>query len=347
MPMAGVAGVKVAPEERGRGVGGAMMAWLLGEIARQGYPVSALYPTTAQVYRSAGWEFAGGKYETVLPARSLASLVAADEVAAAAGAARTRAAQAAPAFGPKLRRATAADAEMIIDVKGRVHAELRDCGPNTRGPASLRRWLDDEDHFAYLAEDGFLGYRWADDLDEVEVEELVAGSAETARAFWQILASHGTVAERIRACLGPDDPVSWLITEPAASLHRRESWMLRLVDAPAAIAARGYPPAVRLSTLLDLADPVLPANAGRWALEISDGAGRLARADPGDLQGGNGFAPDSAAILRLGPRGLAAMFAGVPLATLRLAGLANGGDPAADANLDSAFAGRAFMIDYF
>ena len=85
MPMAGVAGVKVAPEERGRGVGSMMMARLLEEIAARGYLVSALYPTTAQVYRSAGWEFAGAKYETVLPARSLASLVAPDEVAMTAG----------------------------------------------------------------------------------------------------------------------------------------------------------------------------------------------------------------------------------------------------------------------
>ena len=175
----------------------------------------------------------------------------------------------------------------------------------------------------------------------------MAGSAPTARAFWQILASHGTVADRVRACLGPDDPVSWLIREPSASLQRQESWMLRLVDAPAAIAARGYPPAVSLSVLLDIADPAMPGNAGRWALEVSGGTGRLARAEAHDLQGGNGAAPDAAPVLRLGPRGLAAMFAGVPLATLRLSGLAVGGDAVADAALDSAFAGRAFMIDYF
>ncbi|MGO8956509.1 MAG: enhanced intracellular survival protein Eis [Streptosporangiaceae bacterium] len=344
MPMAGVAGVKVAPEERGRGVGSAMMARLLAEIAAGGYPVSALYPTTAQVYRSAGWEFAGAKYEAVLPAWSLASLAAPDEAAARAGGAVVAVG---PAPAPKLRRATAADAEAIIDVKGRVHAELRDCGPNTREPASLHRLLADEDHFAYLAEDGFLGYRWADDGDEIEVEELVAASAPTARAFWQILASHGAVAGRVRACLGPDDPVSWLTKEPAAALHRRASWMFRLVDAPAAIAARGYPPSVSLSALLDITDPALPGNAGRWVLVVSDGAGRLARAAADGIQEGNGVARGAGQVLRLGPRGFAAMYAGVPLATLRLAGLADGGDPAADASLDSAFAGRAFMIDYF
>ncbi len=333
MTMAGVAGVKVAPEERGRGVGKAMMTGLLREIAARGYLVSTLYPTTAQVYRSAGWEFAGAKYETVLPARSLSSLVPADDIVLTAAA-------------PKLRRATAADAETIIEVKGRVHAELRQCGPNTAQPPSLRRWLDSEDHFAYLAEDGFLGYHWADD-GEIEVDELVAGSAPTARAFWQIIASHATVAERVRACLGPDDPVSWLIREPSAALQRGERWMLRLVDAPAAIAARGYPASVSLSVVLDVADPALPANAGRWALAVTGGTGTLARLDAASLQDGNGVASEADPVLRLGPRGFAAMYAGLPMATLRQAGLAEGGDPADDAALDSAFAGHAFMLDYF
>ena len=62
MPMAAVGGVKVAPEGRGRGVGRALMTALLREIAARGFPVSALYPATAPLYRSLGWEIAGGLY---------------------------------------------------------------------------------------------------------------------------------------------------------------------------------------------------------------------------------------------------------------------------------------------
>ena len=51
LPMAGVAGVKVAPEARGRGVGKALMAELTGLIAGRGYPVSVLYPATTPLYR--------------------------------------------------------------------------------------------------------------------------------------------------------------------------------------------------------------------------------------------------------------------------------------------------------
>src|SRR5712691_10264104 len=63
LPMAGVATVKVAPEDRGRGVGKALMTELLAVIAARGYPVSALFPATAPLYRSLGWEVAGGLYE--------------------------------------------------------------------------------------------------------------------------------------------------------------------------------------------------------------------------------------------------------------------------------------------
>jgi Sterol carrier protein domain len=80
---------------------------------------------------------------------------------------------------------------------------------------------------------------------------------------------------------------------------------------------------------------VLPANAGRWRLEVADGRGSLQPADS---------RPATAAI-RLGARGFAALFAGAGTGPLRLAGLATGGDPAADDALDTAFTGQAFLLD--
>jgi predicted acetyltransferase len=324
MPMAGVAGVKVAPEERGRGLGTAMMARLLADIADRGYPVSVLYPATAPLYRAFGWEIAGGKYETLMPARSLTTLIGRDEAVPfderAAG---------------SLRRATPDDGAAIVDVKSLVHAELRHCGPNTREPWELRDWLDDAEHFAYLADDGFLSYRWAGGHGEIAVEELIAASAATARALWQILASHASMADTVRACLAPDDPVNRLTREPDVELRRTAAWMLRIVDAPAAISARGFPAGVSVSVRLDLADSVLPPNTGRWRLEVADGCGSLRRAND----------EPAAAAIQFGARGFAALFAGARIGPLRLAGLASGGDPAVDDALEAAFCGQAFLID--
>jgi predicted acetyltransferase len=330
MSMAGVGGVKVAPEERGRGIGSAMMARLLGDIADRGYLVSALYPATAPLYRSFGWEIAGAAYETVLPARSLGALLPAVTEPALAAADTTATSPAAA-----LRRATPADAAAVVAVKDLVHATLRHCGPNTRDPRDLPDWLDDPDNLAYLAADGFLCYRWADGTDEIEIEELIAVSAATARAFWQIIGSHATMASRVRAWLAPDDAVQWLTREPDAMTCRAKSWMLRVLDAPAAIAARGYPAGVAVSAQLDITDSNCPANSGRWRLEIAGGAGNLERADR----------DTSVNPLRLGARGLAAVFGGAGIGALRLAGLVAGGDPAVDDALDCVFSGPAFLID--
>jgi predicted acetyltransferase len=330
MPMAGVAGVKVAPEERGRGVATAMMAALLEQIGERGFPVSVLFPTTSPLYRGAGWEIAGGRYETVLPARSLVALASPDWPA-------TSGTGPAPEEPLNLRRATPADAAAIAEIESQVHERLRVCGPNTREVWMLRDWLDDVDCFAYMADDGFLSYRWVDGTHELEVDELVAGSAGTARAFWQILASHATTASRITACLAPDDPVMWLTRDPAAETRLAHTWMLRVVDAPAAVAARGYPAGAVVSVRLDITDAARPANSGHWALEVSGGMGSLTR-----LADGPG-----AAAFSIGARGFAALFAGVPVRSLRLAGLVAGGDAAADDVLSSAFGGPAYMIDRF
>jgi predicted acetyltransferase len=111
--------------------------------------------------------------------------------------------------------------------------------------------------------------------------------------------------------------------------------MLRVVDAPAAIAARGFPAATSLTVPLRITDETRPANSGRWRLTVAGGAGTL---DP--------LGPDAPAVT-LGARGLAALYAGTPLVTLRQAGLAAGGTAADDAALDAAFAATPYMLDAF
>ncbi len=343
LPMAGVAGVKVAPEERGRGVGRVLMSRLLGLIAERGYPLSVLYPATTGIYRALGWELAGGQYQVEVPARSLRSLQPPDvpggpDGAGGAGAGGGAAGQSAPA----IRRGGPADAARMIAMMGELHASGRDCGPVTFDVESFAHSLDDEDIYCFLAADGLLAYQWNRADNEVLVYGLQAASAPATRVLWAIVASHGTMARTVRAIARPADPITWLVREPDVRLSRREMWMLRLVDAPAAMAGRGFPDGASLAVRLAVQDADRPANAGQWLLQVSGGKGDLARADVRAGRPGRAARP-----LRLGPRGLAALYAGTPLAALRCAGLAADGDPAADAALDEAFAGTAFMYDYF
>jgi predicted acetyltransferase len=331
VPCAGIASVKVAPELRGRGVGRRLMTAVLATVAERGYPLSALFPATMPVYRSLGWELAGGKYQATIPARSLWTLVAPDKDAGSAG-----------SGGAGVRRAGAEDAARIIGIIGRAHRAARDAGALTWDEGPFRQWLGRADLYSYLAGDeGFAAYRWGGDgpHGQLFVERVHAVTPEALRALWGVIASHSSVTRTVTALTAPDDPFWWLTTERDATISRRSMWMLRVVDGPAAIAARGFPAAAAVAVRLEINDRARPVNSGPWQLEVADGQGALTQAASSPARG--------ATPLTLGARGLGALYAGTPVATLRLAGLAAGGTPDADAALDAAFAGRPYMVDDF
>ncbi len=336
---AGVAAVKVAPEYRGRGIGRRLMTELLDLIAARGYPLSALYPATMPIYRSLGWELAGAKHRFTIPARALLTLREPDEAARGGGAGHRDVA---------IRRAAPADAARVIGIIGDSHRAARDCGPVTWDEGPAAEWLGRAGRYTYIAgdaagvagavdaaDDGFAAYEW--DGGDLWVERVHARSPQTLRALWSVIASHCSNADNVTGITGPSDPFWWLTKERDATITRRAMWMLRVVDLPAAIAARGFPAAVSLSVPLQVSDRARPGNAGGWQLTVTDGTGTL-------IQNGGVPSPDP---LQLGPRGVAALYAGTPLATLRLAGLASGGSQEADAALDAAFAANPYMLDEF
>ncbi|MDQ2810733.1 MAG: GNAT family N-acetyltransferase [Actinomycetota bacterium] len=336
VPMAGVASVRVAPEDRGRGIGRQLMTALLAQVAAAGYPLSVLYPATMPLYRSLGWEIAGGRYTAVIPGRSLYGLVPPDP-----GVAQTE-----PGL-PVLRRAGPGDVEAALAVIGRVHEAARGCGPITWDAATMGRWLADPDIYAYLCDDGFLVYHWDHGNTDLTVEGAEALSPATVRAFWTHLGGYGSIAKKVYARVGPADAFWWLSRERDAGLEHRWMWMLRVIDAPAAIAGRGFPAAVSVTVPLLIADQARPHNSGRWELTVAGGEGSLTSVP---AAAGGQIAPSRPAAqapLSLGARGLAALYAGTPLVTLRQAGLVSGGSPDDDAALDAAFAASAYMLDDF
>ena len=335
--MAGVGGVKVAPEARGRGIGRALMTELLGVLARSGFALSVLFPATLRIYRSLGWELAGSRYRLKVPVRSLGSLSPPDpEVPELPGEAERQV---------RTRRAGPADADEVIAVLRAVYAAARECGPTVRDPEGFRRLLGQPDLFAYLAPDGFLAYGWrGGGHDEIMVRALGAGSADTARALWGIVASHTSVTRVVHAISGPADPVGWLLGERDVSLSRDEQWMLRVLDPAAAVEARGFPAPADAAVPLRLADPDLPGNAGLYVLEVADGRGTLSHSDGSTAPAAHSRDGEP---VGFGPRGFAALYSGVPMATLRASGLAAGGGPRSDAVLDALFTAQPYMLDRF
>lgn len=312
VPMGGVAGVVVAPEWRGRGVSRLLMTATLRRGVDLGDALSVLFPAALPPYRTLGWELAGAVSRTSLSVDGLRRLGA-------------------PTVA--VRRAGLADVEEVVALLARTDARTRASGPLSLTADGVRELIADSDNFCYLADDGFLVYAW-DDKD-LRVERLVAESAETTRSLWALAGSGASWVRSAYTYLPAHDPIHWFLADKATLDVQEDRWMLRVLDARKAVAERGFPTGVSIDVPLTLHDPVLPGCTGTFDLEVRDGSGGLCERD------------DAAGATRLGPNGLAALYAGTPLSTLRGAGLARGGNDHDDALLDSAFASRCYLIDSF
>ena len=72
-----------------------------------------------------------------------------------------------------------------------------------------------------------------------------------------------------------------LLPEPTATIVKQTTWMLRIIDLPAALTQRGYPLGIEAELHLDVQDDLLVANKGKFCLQVSQGKGKVS-------QGGNG-----------------------------------------------------------
>lgn len=310
VPMSGIGGVAVAPEERSRGVGSLLMRAVVDRVRELGDAVSALYPATVPVYRRLGWEYAGAQHRVSIPTEALRGLRGGDA---------------------RVVPATPDDVPAVAAAVRAVHGRDGASGPLAHTDEETRHLLENAEAFSYRCDDGFCSYRWQG--DDLLVSELTAGSTASARALWSVVGSGSSTAGTVHAYVSPRDPLPLLLDAPVQTEVRAERWMLRLLDVGAAIAARGFPAGVGCEVALTVEDAQLAQNSGEWLLKVEAGRGEL-------VAGGSGG-------VRLDARGIAVMYAGVPLSALRIAGLATGGRTQDDAAVDAAFAGVPYLLDYF
>jgi predicted acetyltransferase len=319
VPMGGIAGVAVHPDARGQGQASTLMRELLPVMRAAGQPISVLFPTGVGVYRPVGWEVDGSLDDTRIPTRDLRPARAPVDVRV-----RTAAVEDVPAIR---------DLYVGLGVNGLLTRE----GPEF--PEGAEAVLDHD--VVALAEDaagaavGYASYARGNGYregSELRVWELVNRTGPAAAALLQSLASWSTVASTV-LWRGPTAELTGHVAGPVPPPVRRQPWMLRIVDAPAAVAQRGFPSATSVDTAFLLDDPDIPEHAGAWRLSVDAGEGALERMEAGsDLP-------------RLHIRGLALLYAGtadVP-ALLRL-GLLDRPAP----GLDLPFAGHEpRILDYF
>jgi predicted acetyltransferase len=318
VPMLGLAGVAVPPEARGQRVALTLVSEALREARRSGVMLSTLYPATISLYRAAGYELAGCRFRFHADCKDLPivrsdlkvlPITPEDGVAVEglyAEVARTR-----PGY---------------LDRGGYVWRRVRESwnGPNAgysvHGAGGLEGYV-------YLSQDGPRFEK------KLIVHDLVATTARAAERLLALLADHRSTMPTVSFHGTHADALLFALPERAFRAELAESYMLRIVHAEHALAARGYP---ELSTTVDLelTDRVLPENSGRLRLEVSAGRAAVSRAGTGAV--------------RLSERALAALYSGFlsPFELARTHELA--GDAVSLGRLAALFAGPPPSIaDHF
>ena len=321
VPASGIAGVAVAPDARGGGLSRAVLTRLLAEARERGAVISTLFPTTPVPYRRLGWEEVGALVYTALPTMLLDPLR--------------------PPAGITTRAATVDDLPAMREIYtsvARAGTGMMDhTGPLWDGTDLLADWNGTT---VAVGADGVLGYAgWDrgpgyDSSGRIEVGDLMALTADAATALLAMLGSWGSVAPTLVFRQAQADPLPLLTPLGVQGrVERRQPWMLRLVDAAGAIAARGWSAYLTGTVDIQLTDPECPWNSGPHRLSLDAGDGR--------------WEPGGTGRVEFTSRGLAAWYAGTSPSVLRRAGLLDGPSDD-DAFLAVATAGpEPCLLDYF
>ena len=256
---AAVTAVAVVPTHRRRGLLTAMMRRQLDDVRERGEPLAALWASEGTIYGRFG--YGTGATEARLVARRPAARLATPPEAGTpltAGPAGDHV-EAMRAVYERVRPARPG----MLDRPGPWWQErLHDAEPDRRGAQPLR---------AVVCGDGYALYavRPRDDDDgpagELVVRELAAATPAARAALWAFLLDQD-LTSTITWKRAPEDEPLWLMLADPRALRRtvRDALWVRLVDVPAALAARSY--AHDPDVVLELSDAFCPWNAGRFWL---------------------------------------------------------------------------------
>lgn len=267
LDMSGIWGVVTLPEHRGAGLATRAVVALLEEARARGVPLTALYPATQRPYRGLGYELAGTMTRHQIALEDL----------------------------PKGSGCPLPVEELSLDrdVPG-VRACYRSSVSRHNGPIDsdepdwwrdrvLGRWFSEDVQRAVVARgpSGIEGYAsftlGSDHSGPLEFEyalqcrHLVASSLEGYASLLTYLRGFRGLGSVLRFTGPPAHPLALLVEEQRVRPVWTYRWMLRLLDVPAALARRGYPP-VSSSIVLAVEDGLFPENRGPWQVEASGGS---------------------------------------------------------------------------
>ncbi|MGZ4654946.1 GNAT family N-acetyltransferase [Oryzihumus sp.] len=275
VPVAGVTCVSVLPTHRRRGLFTALMRRQLQDLRDRGEAVAVLLASEATIYRRCGYGPATtAQTWTIETARGAFLEPVTDD-----GSLELR----------ERRDATAVMAE-VYDAYARVrHGALGRPERLWKAGAGMPP-VSTEHRFVIVhrdadgVPDGYASYAIHDDRAggngrTLIVDEVVASQERVRAVLARYCLDHDLVDTVRFARVAADDPLRWRLADiRAAQTVRSTDWLwVRLLDVPAALAARGYTGSGRL--VLQVEDPFCPDLSGTFALDVEDGEAKCARVE--------------------------------------------------------------------
>jgi predicted acetyltransferase len=274
LPAAGVTWISVLPTHRRRGILSAIMRRQLSDVRERGEPLAILWASESIIYGRYGYGVATTHADYRIDTRHGGF------------------AQDPEAAGRVRLLDKAAAAEVLPEIYERFR--LLQPGALTR-PREYwnhymidpERWRDGASARFYAVHesdsgvaDGFVTYRikdkWENAFPESRllVTQLISVTSEARLALWKFCLELDLIAVVEAGSLPADESIRWMLADfrRLRIVNVPDSLWLRLVDIPAALAARGYSTADRL--VFGVTDRFCPENSGNYELEGSPQGGQ-------------------------------------------------------------------------
>ena len=268
LEMSGVWGVVTLPEHRGGGLATRAVTTLLEDARERGQPISALYPATQRPYRGMGYEQAGTmtRHEVALDdlPRGPSGPLPVEEFS----------------FDRDLDDVRACYRASVAGHPGPIDSDE----PDWWRDRILGHWFSDDVQRTVVARgrEGVEGYasftygQAAGAIDfnySVNCRHLVATSVEGYASLLSYVRAFRGLGVSLRFTGPPAHPLGLLVEEQRVAPVWTYRWMLRLLDVPAALSGRGYPP-ISGEAVIAVEDGLFPENRGPWRVE-ADGSGSV------------------------------------------------------------------------
>ena len=325
LPTAGIAGVAVSAEYRGRGLMAPLFAAALAAARSRGVLVSGLFPTQPGIYRRLGYELVTSFDTVAVPTQVLAQVARPD--------------------GVIVRRGVETDAPAVLAVY-EAWAQAQNGALSRRG-GSFARILDELRSTALavtVAERdgqvvGFACWERGQHYGvkaALEVTSLHAGDPEAMAALLHTLGSFASAVPLINLRTSGDDLSRLLLRAADWQVVDTHPYMIKVLDVAGVLSALSYPAGVATEVEFTVAGDSVDENNVSYRLVVRGGRGiceRRVGVSDGPI---------------LSPRGLALIVAGAQSCTnARFAGLI-AGPAGSDTLLDALFGGRQCHIrDYY